>query len=227
MATKAKTSSSSSGVASAGASKTRDRILDVSLTMFNDRGEPNVTTNHIADELEISPGNLYYHFRNKDDIVEHLFARYETRIDQVLIVPDERLPTLEDIWMQLHMAFETMWEFRFIYRDLVDLTSRNRKLRMHFARIIKRATANAAEVLKGLTASEVMRASRDEIQATANNIILVATFWLSFNSVRGGMLEKGQDDLTQGIHQVMMLIAPFLRDAERLHLNNLASGYVR
>jgi len=210
----------------AGASKTRDRILDISLIMFNDRGEPNVTTNHIADELEISPGNLYYHFRNKDDIVEHLFARYEARIDQVLIVPDERLPNLEDIWLQLHLAFETMWEFRFIYRDLVDLISRNRKLRMHFSRIVKRATQNAIDVLKGLTEAEIMRASRDEIIATANNITLVATFWLSFNTVRSGMLEKGNEDLTHGIHQVMMLIAPFLRDAERLQLNNLAHAYV-
>jgi AcrR family transcriptional regulator len=207
------------------APKTRERILDISLVMFNDRGEPNVTTNHIADELEISPGNLYYHFRNKEDIVEHLFARYEEKIDRVMVTPDERLPNLEDIWLQLHLAFETMWEFRFIYRDLVDITSRNRKLRMHFARILKRATENATEVLKGLTEAGIMRASRAEIEATASNVILIATFWLSFNTVRGGTLEKGSEDLTQGIFQLMMLIAPFLRDAERLHLNTLANNY--
>jgi AcrR family transcriptional regulator len=209
------------------APKTRDRILDISLAMFNERGEPNVTTNHIADELEISPGNLYYHFRNKDDIVEHLFARYETRIDQVLVPPEDRLPTLEDIWLQLHLAFEVMWEYRFIFRDVVDLTSRNRKLRMHFARILKRASASATEVLQGLVRAEVMRASRAEVEATAINILLVATFWMNFNVVRGGGGEKSAEDLTQGIYQVMMLIAPFLRDAERLHLNTLAQAYIR
>ena len=207
--------------------KTRERILDLSLVMFNDRGEPNVTTNHIADELEISPGNLYYHFRNKDDIVEHLFARYEARIDEVLVTPDDRLPTLEDIWLQLHLAFEVMWDHRFIFRDLVDLTSRNRKLRLHYARTLKRAIGNAAAVMHGLVRAEVMRASRAEVEATANNILLVATFWMNFNTVRGGSTEKTAEDLTQGIYQVMMLIAPFLRDVERLHLNNLAQAYIR
>ncbi len=195
--------------------------------MFNTQGEPNVTTNHIADELEISPGNLYYHFRNKDDIVEHLFARYEIRIEEALVSPDGRLPTLEDIWLQLHVAFECMWDFRFIYRDLVDITSRNRKLRLHFSRILKRATANAETVLRGLAASGEMRASRAEIEATAHNVLLVTSFWMSYNAVLGGHLEREATDLTRGIYQVMMLLAPFLRDAERLHLHTLAANYVK
>ena len=88
------------------AKQTRQRILDTALTMFNAQGEPNVTTNHIADELEISPGNLYYHFRNKDDIIEQLFARFEERMDAALSVPQGRLPGLEDIW-QGHLALGT------------------------------------------------------------------------------------------------------------------------
>ena len=86
------------------ARQTRQRILDTSLAMLNTQGEPNVTTNHIADELEISPGNLYYHFRNKDDIIEQLFARYEERMDNALAAPSGRLPELEDIWLQLHLC---------------------------------------------------------------------------------------------------------------------------
>ena len=207
--------------------QTRERILETSLELFNARGEPNVTTNHIADELGISPGNLYYHYRNKDDIVEQLFARYEARMDQALLVPDGRLPNLEDVWLQLHLVFECMWSFRFLYRDLVDIVLRNRKLKQHFARILNRAAASAETVLKGLAHAEILRATPDEIHATAENVLLVATFWLNYNTVRGARPDPSQEDLTHGIYQVMLLIAPFLRDAERVHLNTLAQAYRR
>lgn len=209
------------------ARRTRERILEIALVMFNSQGEPNVTTNHIADELEISPGNLYYHFRNKDDIVEQLFAAYETRMDLALAVPQERLPTLEDIWMQLHRVFECMWDFRFLYRDLVDILSRNRKLKLHFGRMLNRAASSASEVLRGLAQAEILRATADEIRASAENVLLLTTFWLNFNAVRNSRADPSQEDLNQGIYQVMLLIAPFLRDAERLHLNTLAQAYRR
>ena len=206
------------------ARQTRQRILDASLAMFNAQGEPNVTTNHIADELEISPGNLYYHFRNKDDIIEHLFARYEERMDGALAAPSGRLPELEDIWLQLHLVFECIWDYRFLYRDLVEILSRNRRLRMRFARILKRADERAHLVMRGLTQAGVMRASADELDAAATNILVLSTFWLNYASVRG---EKDEQVAIQaGIVQVMMLLAPFLRDAERLHLNTLTRAYV-
>lgn len=206
------------------ARQTRQRILDAALAMFNERGEHNVTTNHIADELEISPGNLYYHFRNKDDIIEQLFARYEERIDAALAIPDDRLPGLEDIWLQLHLVFECIWDYRFLYRDLVDILVRNRRLRLRFARILRRAADSAGEVMRGLVRAGTMRASATEIDATATNILVLATFWLNYAAVRGDKDEHKAIRL--GIVQVMMLLAPFLRDAERLHLNHLTQAYL-
>ena len=206
------------------ARQTRQRILDASLAMFNAQGEPNVTTNHIADELEISPGNLYYHFRNKDDIIEQLFARFEERMDSALAAPEGRLPGLEDIWLQLHLVFEAIWDYRFLYRDLVEILSRNRRLRLRFARILKRADEQAHGVMRGLSQAGVMRASKDELAATATNVLVIATFWLNYAAARGDRDE--QVAIRDGIVQVMMLLAPFLRDAERVHLNTLVRAYI-
>ncbi len=191
--------------------------------MFNTQGEPNVTTNHIADEMEISPGNLYYHFRNKDDIIEQLFARYEERMDNALAAPNGRLPELEDIWLQLHLVFECIWDYRFLYRDLVEILSRNRRMRLRFARILKRADERAHLVMRGLSQAGIMRGSADELNAAATNVLVLSTFWLNYSAARGDKDE--QIAIRQGIIQVMMLLAPFLRDAERVHLNTLIRAY--
>ncbi len=206
------------------ARQTRQRILDASLAMFNAQGEPNVTTNHIADELEISPGNLYYHFRNKDDIIEQLFAGYETRMDAALAAPEGRLPGLEDVWLQLHLVFECIWDYRFLYRDLVDILTRNRRLRMRFARILKRADERAHAVLRGLLQAGILRASVAEMNAAATNILVIATFWMNYAAARGDHDERAS--IRDGIVQVMMSISPFLRDAERVHLNTLTRAYL-
>ena len=104
--------------------RTRERILETALKLFNDFGEPNVTTTVIADEMGISPGNLYYHFHNKDEIVNSLFGDYEKEIDALLTVPGGRTLSTEDIWLFLHLLFETIWKFRFFYRDINDLLKR-------------------------------------------------------------------------------------------------------
>lgn len=204
--------------------KTRQRILDISLHLFNEQGESNISTNHIADEMEISPGNLYYHYRNKDDIIEQLFQRFEERMDQALLVPEGREITLEDVWLQLHLVFECIWNYRFLYRDLINILSRNRSLRLKFARILKRGSINAHNIMKALNKTGMMRASSAEIEGLATNILVLATFWLNYANISGEKDE--QKSIKQGIIQVMMLVSPFLRDTERMHLHTLSAAYL-
>ena len=101
--------------------KTRDRIIEASLALFNAQGERNVTTNHIAAHLGISPGNLYYHFPNKQAIVAELFMRYEERVDGFLQLPLQRPVEVRDKAVYLEALLGAMWDYRFLHRDLEHL----------------------------------------------------------------------------------------------------------
>src|SRR6184192_1782639 len=139
--------------------RTRERILETALTLFNRLGEPNVTTGDIADELNISPGNLYYHFRNKDDIIGELYAALDAKITSLTAVPPDRLPSADDLWLLLHLLFEHMWEYRFFYRDIDEITSRNRRIAQRFAAFNRRGEATVIQLCRGMVHAGAMRAS--------------------------------------------------------------------
>ena len=76
---------------------TLERILDAALTLFNEGGTAVASTNHIAAACGISPGNLYYHFRNKEEIIRALFERMFARWGEPAVVPDDRPLTVADL----------------------------------------------------------------------------------------------------------------------------------
>ena len=215
--------------------RTRARILAESLRLFNERGEAHVTTGMIAGALEMSPGNLYYHFRNKDQIVEELFARFEERID---VQPAARLhgpaprdarwgpEAIEDLWLYLHLMLEGISDYRFLYRNLDDLMARNRRLRDHFNRIVDRKLEAVAALCRELVRVRAMRASPEEIRTLARNVLVVATYWLNFQALRARRGDSGDADLGEAAFQVMALIAPYLEGAARRHLDRLGRHYI-
>ncbi len=205
--------------------RTRARVLAESLRLFNEVGEANVTTGTIAAALDMSPGNLYYHFRNKDQIVEELFGRFEERIDVQPGAAAAGPEAIEDLWLYLHLMLESIWEYRFLYRNLDDLVARNRRLRERFNRIIDRKHAAMVSLCEGLVAARAMRAHPDEIQALARNVLVVATYWLNFRALRVRGDAPG-DDIGEGAFQVMALVAPYLVGAARAHLDRLGRTYI-
>ncbi|HEX4944601.1 MAG TPA: TetR/AcrR family transcriptional regulator [Usitatibacteraceae bacterium] len=206
--------------------RTRERILAVSLGLFNDRGEANVTTGMIADELNISPGNLYYHFRNKDQIVERLFDRFEERISIAPPEPMAGAGAIEDLWLYLHLMFEAIWDYRFLYRNLDDIVGRNRRLREHFGRIVETKLGAVEGLCRGLADSGLMNANAGEIRALSLNVLVVATYWLNFRAVRNDRESPDPADPGTGAFQVMSLVAPYLAGEARRHFQRLGRGYI-
>jgi AcrR family transcriptional regulator len=85
---------------------TKSRILDTALALFNERGSAGVTTNHVAEALSISPGNLYYHYRNKAEIIRALFARIMAEWTTNYALPPGVLPDPEILARMLRGNFD-------------------------------------------------------------------------------------------------------------------------
>lgn len=203
------------------ARNTRQRILVAALALFNEEGEPNVPTNRIAETLEISPGNLHYHFRTKADLVAVLFSEFEHRMLELLSAPEERDANIEDIWFLLHLAFETIGDYRFIYRDLTDLCHRYRGLHQRFRGILRLTMQSARDLCTDLITAGQMEASPRELDAIVRNITLVSTFWLAFDQVQ----DSGNVHPGRAVWQVMSLVNPYLIGESKKHLSTLAQAY--
>ena len=134
--------------------KTRDRILLCTLELFNEHGESNVTTLEIANELEISPGNLYYHFKGKEALLDALVDDFVLSTRSLLLSddnPDDVEP--EDLWLLLHLLFEAIATHRFLFQDLSNLMSRYPALRQQMQPWITALRQRLEQVLQALHAS--------------------------------------------------------------------------
>ncbi len=208
--------------------RTAERILEATLDLFNRFGEPNVSTTSISAELGISPGNLYYHFPAKEELVNRLFARYETALSDLLKAADD-VSDVEDAWLFFHMLFELIWQYRFLYRDLNDLLSNNRRLETHFQFVLQNKSRAVRAVLAGLTVGRPTTIEPRDADPIATSMVVVLTYWLSFEFVREPRKalepEGASAALLRGAFHVLSLLLPYLDPAEREHLHALAGRY--
>jgi len=211
--------------------RTRERILETALALFNRAGEPHVTTADIADEMNISPGNLYYHFRNKDEIIGLLFAALEASVAPLLAGPSSRAADVEDLWLFMHLLFERVWEYRFFYRDLDEITSRNPKLAARFADILLREQSAVLELCNGLRNAGALDASDADIAALAVNVVMIATYWMSYQRLSRAVARNAEDDpagmhFERAVSQVLALLAPYLHGMHRALVETLRARYL-
>ncbi len=205
---------------------TRELILQTSLALFNELGETNVSTNHIADEADISPGNLYYHFRSKRDIVVELFTRFATRLEPVIAIPVSETPRAEDLWFQLQLSFELKGNYRFLFRNLADITTRNPELRRAFLGLFRRERAAVADMLVKLEQSGALFISSREKEILLNNLMLTLMCWIPFAEMfeeRG--LQDGNVQITSIVGALQMVI-PYMSEDARAELADLAIFYL-
>lgn len=184
--------------------KTRERVLDTALRLFNEQGTGSVSTNHIAEAAGISPGNLYYHFRNKEEIIRGLFEQLFHLWDVGLVLPSDRVPNGDDVQNLIRANFDIMWRYRFVYREILALIQQDAVLHERYIAVRQRGYEGFHMAFR------IVAPDADEKTATqmADLCWIISEYWLSTIELRG--LTVTSERMQDGIDLMMWVLKPYL-----------------
>ncbi|UTT85797.1 TetR/AcrR family transcriptional regulator [Vibrio pelagius] len=188
--------------------KTRDKIVYAALELFNEHGERSITTNHIAEHIEISPGNLYYHFRNKQEIVRDIFTLYSEELLERFTPIQGQKESLTLLKHYLDSIFTLMWKYRFFYANLPEILSRDEQLHNDYMAVQERLQSNLIAIMRAFVDLKLLKASEDEMKSMVTSLHLIASSWLAYQSAMSPRTQITEQVIHQGMLQMIAVVKP-------------------
>ncbi len=162
---------------------TKDKILETALKMFNETSTQASTTNHIAAEMGISPGNLHYHFKNREEIIREL---YHKKNEETVLHVDKFPKDIVELLSHQKILNKVFWKYRFFQRELSILLFRDPLFKEEYVRDNIGHKKRIIAIYKNLVDSGDLNIRYDnEIEHLADSILLVAQYYTSFCETMG------------------------------------------
>jgi AcrR family transcriptional regulator len=193
-------------------SKTKQRILDHAIALFNESGVSAVTTNHIAKQLDISPGNLYYHYPNKEAIIRAIFYRMVEEMETVWLPSKSNgtVTPLNALRNVTEKSYQLMWDYRFFQREVNALVRSDPELAKYYRKVRKQRWIEMNAFFQSLVESGVLTKAADK--ETLSRLIkigwMITDYWLSFLEVEGRTINR--KSVQEGVDLIMTLLRPYL-----------------
>ncbi|EGR2797689.1 TetR family transcriptional regulator [Vibrio navarrensis] len=188
--------------------KTREKIVYGALELFNRHGERSITTNHIAEHVEISPGNLYYHFRNKQEIVREIFTLYAQELLERFAPVQGQQESLTLLKHYLDSIFTLMWKYRFFYANLPEILSRDEQLHEQYIQVQEKLQANLVAIMQEFVELELLSLEKTELTSLVRTLHLIASSWLAYQSAMSLKVAITEQVVRQGMLQMLAVVKP-------------------
>lgn len=160
--------------------KTKEKILVYALRMFNEQGAEKISTRHIATEMNISVGNLHYHYPNKNEVILQLMKAFLKRTDALAILLEQEPPGPHNWTAVIELTFELIVEYRFLFNDRLVLTRRLPEIQNMFREMVVRRRVEFMGFVGKLTEEGLLRTDLpgDQYEALFKQIVILYNSWL-------------------------------------------------
>ena len=189
---------------------TKDKIIATAIDLFNIHGTKAISTNHIAKEMGISPGNLYYHFRSKNDIIRSISDNFSNELGSVLKI---QLDTISDFSSNLTSLFNRFFKiqqsYQFLFLEGVHLTKQDSRLLDNYTNLRSLIKKGYHELLSNLVKIKIMkRQSLNIIDDLLDAQWIIMWYWINHTILNRNTYDDFQ--IKKGIKLSFSIIKPQL-----------------
>lgn len=186
--------------------KTKERVLLAAQEMMKEQGIASVTTNALADAAEISVGNLYYHFHNKEDIVLTLLRAFSQQMRTKPLSSSDSLVNWVDWWFGWFSAVE---QSLFLFQDQRYLNHCNDHVAFEYRALMHFVEKQQQQFLISQKQQSTLIATFNDIDRLAKQLMFVGFFWPEFHHLQHRSEGQGTA-LTEALAQCLSLLLPYL-----------------
>ncbi len=190
---------------------TKQSIIETALKLFNANGSYAITTRHIASEMNISPGNLYYHFRNKEEIIRALLERMIEDYNSFIRPPGGNNDPMVLFSNTISISGRIMYDYRFFYMEISTLLEKDPVLKKMYMKIKQERDADFKTILKFLEDAGIIA---EPITDEAFDIIKENTWTLSeflLQSMYINKIKITPENIVKRFSNVMYMLRPYIK----------------
>ena len=138
--------------------RTKDKIITTAFQLFNLHGTKAISTNHIAKEMGISPGNLYYHFRNKNDIIRSISDNFSNELGSVFHIQLDKISDFSNNLTSIFNRFFIIQQsYQFLFLEGVHLIKQDHILLANYTKLRSLLTKGYHELLSNLVKIKILK----------------------------------------------------------------------
>jgi AcrR family transcriptional regulator len=191
---------------------TSEKISDIALTLFNSQGLSKVTLRTIAKEMGISQGNLNYHFKKRDDIIEALYHRLVTDMDNSMAKIEHSTIGLQLLYDISSAIMNNSYRYRFFLLDFAQIMRENPTIKNHFQALIKIRQAQIGGLFDRMIEKGIMREARlpKEYFYLYKRIQIFGDFWMSSAEIEKTKITK--KTIEEYLEIIIQSIYPYLTE---------------
>jgi len=193
-------------------SKTKTKILESARELLNSQGISAVSQRTIADYLNISPGNLTYHFKKKSDIIEALYFELVEKMNELVLGIATCEDILEGLYYFTKIMMEQFYEYRFLFLDFTQIMRENEVINTHYSGLLTLRQQQFSSILQILVNDGLMRAEElpNEYEFLIKRMSIFGDFWLASAEINSNGISEKQ--IEEYLEMNSLIIYPYLTD---------------